>query len=557
MRDKTVESWPKLAERGTKLVAIKCPVVDMMCNSGLLNKFYSFAQDLNLPLYYWNPGYGKQLQKLTSTTSGNSLQINPSEVNFGRDVDAIAGISSFSILQEGIFIVEGLIKKLDNLLCSQISNAFYELKAKNNQYLILVDDEFEVPLNLHPILPVLHHSFPGRQEVKEIIVHSKLFEGENLSQLVQACVGLPRGEIELVLNRSLAVTDSIESVTKLIMDYKVEKLMGRGIQITGEPDVPHAAGMDLVYETFKKIKKLLQPEAKLERNLVCPKGMLLWGIPGTGKSLVSKLAAQEIGATLVSCDWNGLVAPTIHESLANLDYIFDFCSEIGTCILFFDEFEKAFLGWDSGVGGGVLSKMVGKLLTWMQEHEDPTIMIATINRIESLSPELIRRFEYVFFFDLPHAGAMYEIFKLHLNKYFPGYSFEDNEWRVLFREYRGCTPAEIGKAVRHTAENIYYADRPAEVTLEDLLAERDNFKPASANQSTSDNLYQIRREADFAAPVCSKDTSRFAQMPQQMFQKPRELEENKLAPSETEHQKTPAIFSTQAKRPPSSDFYDI
>lgn len=547
MRDKTVEFWPKLAERGTKLVAIKCPVVDRMCNGGLLNKFYRFAQKLDIPLYYWNPGYGKQLQ--TISTSGDSLLISPSEVDLGRDV--IKEIASFII--EGIFVIEGVIKDLDNLLCSQISNAFYQLKTKNNQYLILVDDEFEVPLNLHPILPVLHHSFPGRQEVKEVISSSKLFEGEDLNHLVQACVGLPRGEIELVLNRSLAITDSMESVTKLIMDYKVEKLMGRGIQITGEPDVPKAAGMDLVYGTFEKISKLLQPEAR-KRNLDCPKGMLLWGIPGTGKSLVSKLAAQEIGATLVSCDWNGLVAPTVHESLANLDYIFDFCAEIGNCILFFDEFEKAFLGWDSGADGGVLSKMAGKLLTWMQEHEDPTIMIATINRIEALSAELIRRFEYIFFFDLPHAGAMYEIFQLHLEKYFPNYHFDDKEWQILFREYRGCTPAEIGKAVRHTAEDIYCAGRPAEVTLQDLLNERDKFKPASANQSTSDQLYQIRREADFAAPVCSEDTSRFAQMPQRMFQKPRELEQKV---TNKPQEKVPAIFNTKANRKPSTDLGDI
>ena len=302
-----------------------------------------------------------------------------------------------------------------------------------------------------------------------------------------------------------------------VMDYKQTKLQGRGLQIIPEPEIPVAAGMDLFDETLEKVRRLFEPEAK-QRNLRPPKAMLLWGIPGTGKSLGAALAAKKIGATLVACDWNGLLANTVRESLANLEYVFRFLSEIGNAVFFIDEFEKAFTGWDSGAESGVMAKMAGRLLTWMQNHTEPVVMVATINRLEMLPAEMIRRFEIVHFFGLPHAGALYEVFQVHLGRYFPTYSFTEDEWRIILREYKGCTPAEIGVAVRHVANEIYCAGREATVTLYDLVRERQNFKPASATQAISNQMAAISQHADFAKPVTSKDISVFARPSRMIFQ---------------------------------------
>jgi predicted AAA+ superfamily ATPase len=384
-------------------------------------------------------------------------------------------------------------------------------------------------LELYPLLPVLEYPIPGRDTVQKRVAQfcwdalSLEQNDENIDaqrQLVQACSGLPRGEIEIALNRaaerSTLSRADIGDITALVMDYKTKKLRGRGINMLPEPDVPVAAGMDKLYETLDKIRLLLQPEAEL-RNLRPPKAVLLWGIPGTGKSLAAKIAAQHIGGTLVSADWNGLVGRTVQESMKNLDTLLTFVDEIGTCILFFDEFEKAFSGWDSSAEGGVLGKLAGQLLSWMQDHTTPVVMLATINHLQMLPAEMIRRFEYVHFFGMPHAGSLWEVFKVHLGKYFQ-YDFSDRDWRVLLREYRGCTPAEVAKAVQHVADAYYFRDMQAGhfsaakpvLTLESLIEERQTFTPAATQRDISDQIAAIQNRADYAIPVSGPDTSPFA-----------------------------------------------
>jgi signal recognition particle GTPase len=133
---------------------------------------------------------------------------------------------------------------------------------------------------------------------------------------------LPRGEIDIALHRATersTETTNLAVITDLVMDYKTKKLKGRGINMLPEPDVPVAAGMDRLYETLDKVRLLLQPEATHPQPPRPPKAILLWGIPGTGKSLAAKLAAKHIGGTLVSADWNGLVGRTVQESMQNLE----------------------------------------------------------------------------------------------------------------------------------------------------------------------------------------------------------------------------------------------
>ena len=127
----------------------------------------------------------------------------------------------------------------------------------------------------------------------------------------------------------------------------------------------------------------------------------------------------------------------------------------------------------------------------MQEHQYPIYIVATVNRLGMLPPELIRRFDDIFFVDLPHEGAMYRDFDLSLKKYFPEFRYaSESPGRMmsradLLRDYRLCTPAEIGNPVRKCAEEIYYrhqvqGKQPDElkVTLQDLRQQRYQFMPS-------------------------------------------------------------------------------
>jgi MoxR-like ATPase len=519
----TFDNWLSFTRQNTSLVAIQAAVCDRLY---ILQQFFSWSeQQLNgLPVYFTNGGYS-HWQRVT-VTSDRAIALFPSELHNQSLIDLVR------LQQPGIFIIEGLFQSLSsNELSQQIANIHFEQQQVHiPQHFILVDNDIHLPSSLYPILPVLEYSLPSKFEVQHQVataLSSNICQSANLvipdqRQIVQACIGLPRGEIHLILQRAIHSFQP-EAIAQTILDYKQEKLRGRGINLLPKADVPIAAGLEELDATLEKIRFLLQPEAE-QRNLRPPKAVLLWGIPGSGKSLAAKLAAQRIGATLVACDWNGLIGATIRESMGNLNEMIRYVSEIGTTILFFDEFEKAFSGWRSDAEGGVLGKLAGRLLSWMQDHTEPVIMFATINHLEMLPAEMIRRFDYIHFFGLPQAGALYQVFNIHLNQYFR-YHFTELEWRILLREYRGCTPDEVGKAVQRVAHQRYFEDMARSpfsaelpiVTIEELMAERQQFTPAAAQKETSDQIVGILNRARYAKPAAGKDTSIFATAPQKLL----------------------------------------
>ncbi|WP_353933043.1 AAA family ATPase [Okeanomitos corallinicola TIOX110] len=263
---------------------------------------------------------------------------------------------------------------------------------------------------------------------------------------------------------------------------------------------------------------MLQPEAQ-KYNLKFPTGMLLWGPPGTGKSLSAKLAAKKMGLPLLAANW-GVLLGSPHPDRALKEFI-ALVTSLAPCVLYWDDFDKGFAGWDSNADGGVARRLSAALLTWMQEHQEPVYTVATINRLEMLPAELVRRFDDVFFVDLPHEGARYEVFNLHLARYFPAFRgndspWSDEQWRRLLTEYRICTPAEIGNAVRRCAERAFAQGKPGRIEFEDLLRQRSHFTPAMERES--EQMQAIRNQAIYAQPVSSEDVSRFAYQHQELFE---------------------------------------
>jgi murein DD-endopeptidase MepM/ murein hydrolase activator NlpD len=187
----------------------------------------------------------------------------------------------------GIFIFEGLLITLDaESLKQRITNLHFEQQRFfERQHIVLLDDEIELPLALHSILPVLEYPFPTKREIQQQIMW--LCETQEVEatlgeqrQMVQACVGLPQGEIQLVMQRVLGQSRSAIEIAQRVLDYKQKKLRGRGINLLPKPDVESAVGLEGLDDTLDKIRLLLQPEAE-QYNLRPPKAVLLWGIPGS------------------------------------------------------------------------------------------------------------------------------------------------------------------------------------------------------------------------------------------------------------------------------------
>jgi|LakMenEpi03Aug12_release.lakeMendotaPanAssembly.Ray.scaffolds.fasta_scaffold190416_2 hypothetical protein len=524
------KNWLFLANRGIKIVGLEYCTTDRV---RILTHFYEWGQNLQLPVLFWNCGYRCFQQVNCQGEGGCRLENTNLQANSDPLLDLLENQT------EGIFIIEGILELsgadlTDKQREFQLVNAYYHLSEnKHRQFWVLLENNINLPANLQPLIPVLKAPIADRVWVQQKVASfchdtSPMQEKKDSAiqeSLVRACLGLAQGEIELILQQSLAFTNSFEDLADWVLNYKVNKLQGRGLELISEPDVVQAGGLELLDEFLSKVASLLNPEAE-KYGLRFPKGMILWGPPGTGKSLSAKLAAKKMGVPLLAADWGAIIG-SLKPDLA-LRELLELAQALSPTILYWDDFDKGFAGWNSNTDGGVSRRLSGKLLTWMQEVQQPIYMVATVNRLGMLPPELIRRFDDIFFVDLPHEGAMYDIFNLHLQKYFPEFhnSFQspwtDEEWRILLRDYRLCTPAEIGNAVKKCAEEIYYRNyqqgkqpEQLKITLEDLRQQRDQFTPALIRDE--EQILAIRNQATYARPVAGVDVSKFAIPPQELF----------------------------------------
>lgn len=538
--------WPALANQNTPIVAVEYHTPDRM---QILQQFYHWGEERSLSVFVWNPGYCG-LQQLIQHQGQYILQ----STDRSKDGDIIQYL--LEEYQPGIYLLEGMLNEGDGSKISQkfsyqLLNACYQaLWSQQRHYWVLLETYVQLSLELQPFIPVLSNPLPDQQQVQIVVEqfcdawvgssHPQLQQFAEcdrdrptipdrkswlkttektsaLQLLFRACQGLPIGEINMLLQQCLGFTKRLEEIAQLVLEHKVSKLRGRGLEYIAQPDVPSAGGLDLLEKRLETITCLLQPQAK-QYGLKFPTGMLLWGPPGTGKSLSAKLAAKKMGLPLLAANW-GVLLGDPHPDRALKEFI-ALVTSLAPCVLYWDDFDKGFAGWDSNADGGVARRLSATLLTWMQEHQEPVYTIATVNRLSMLPAELVRRFDDIFFVDLPHEGARYEVFNLHLAKYFPAFRdnnspWSDDRWRRLLAEYRICSPAEIGNAVRRCAESAFYQGRPGEIEFEDLLKQRQEFTPAMERES--EQIQAIRNQAIYAKPVASQDVSRFAYQHRELF----------------------------------------
>lgn len=511
-----LEQWRFVTQSSIRLSGVECQPFD---RAGTIHQFHIWATEMGLALYLSNSGYAAVQQ--VSAIKSNRYATKDTELE-GKNLLC----RLVSQPQPGIFLIEGIDLEQQTYT---LQNLFEALRGTDVPcYVVLLAEQITEPLSLVGMVATFTVRRPDCQEIRSVIDRFCQLRGwqDGSGSLCRAVQGLSLGEIDWVLAREAANSESVESLAQRLVNYKIAKLRRRGLEFISEPDVPKAMGVDLLEARLDRITALLDPAAR-QHNLEFPKGMLLWGMPGTGKSLSAKLAAKKMSVPLLSADWNGLRGATPTESLQNLRFLLDTAEAIAPCILYFDDFDKGFAGWDTDITS---KQSAQRLLTWMQEHTAPVLVLATVNRLGMLPVELQRRLPEVFFFDLPHDGARYEIFKLHLAKYFPAFRetdeimspFTDEQWRELLTEYRLCIPDEIGNAVRQVAEECFYqqqqdgrADRPLEVSFDQLLAQRQAFTPALIR--SEEPMLEIRNNATYAKPVSSPDTSKFARPKMELF----------------------------------------
>ncbi len=298
--------------------------------------------------------------------------------------------------------------------------------------IVLIDHKTPPPL-VRELATTLDLAYPSEEELHELVrrvvrqhhrsvkpVHTHV-TGSDVRGIVSNLRGLTRRQAQQAILDVVAIdqrldADDVEGVLK----HKKQSLAGGGLlQFVDAPlDLDDVGGLANL-KRWLALRDEADSQRAIDFGIEPPRGLLLLGVQGAGKSLASKAVATAWRRPLVRLDVGALYDRYVGESEKRLRDALKQAEMMSPCVLWIDEVEKAFAGAAAQSNDGGLSRrMFGALLTWMQEHREPVFLIATANDVTALPPELLRkgRFDEIFFVDLPEAEARRRIFEIHLAK---------------------------------------------------------------------------------------------------------------------------------------------
>lgn len=316
------------------------------------------------------------------------------------------------------------------------------------------------------------------------------------SDLVRSMLGLTLREAETVLTKALVRDGAVTAAALDLVRGEKKQIIRRSSLIEfqePEESLEQVGGLCDLKEWLRQRRAAFSQEAQTF-GLPSPRGLLLLGVQGCGKSLVARAVSREWGLPLLRLDVGRLFGKFIGESEAAIRQVTRTAESVAPAILWIDEIEKGFAGASSeSHDTGVSARVLGTFLTWLQEHQSPVFVVATANQIRHLPPELLRRgrFDELFFVDLPSAEDRREIFDVHLRRRRRDPRLFDLDQLAQLTE--GHTGAEIEQVV---AEGLYraYAAGPRELTQTDLEAAVAVMVPLS--RTLRESLQAMRLWAD-------------------------------------------------------------
>lgn len=274
---------------------------------------------------------------------------------------------------------------------------------------------------------------------------------------------------------------TIDQVIQYISAYKMQVVENskvlRFLPYNEQEDENHIGGFDNLLEFIRLRKNAFTEEAR-RQNLDTPKGVVLLGRPGTGKSLAAKAMGKMLGdLPVIVMDVGSLFGSLVGESEARVREALSIIDSINGCVLLIDEADKAFAGNNSGTSGdsGTSQRVLGSVLNWLNDHKSKTFVVLTLNRLDTLPPELLRagRFDKTFYTDLPTPKERRQILMIHLNKRLGPLdievSFNEDEWLNILEATRDFVGAELEEVVKDARLRAFNQTGVATPSANDIL----------------------------------------------------------------------------------------
>ncbi len=379
----------------------------------------------------------------------------------------------------GIYIFKDLHPFIEGPVITRwLRDAIASFKG-SDKVIILMSPVQTLPIELEKEVVVLDYPLPNLSELNQVL-SAKLAKsrGNRLStetreKLLKAALGLTKDEAEKVYRKAQVKAGKLtESEVEIVLSEKKQLIRRNGIleYIEEDETINSVGGLEELKRWLKQRSNAFTERAR-EYGLPQPKGMLILGVPGCGKSLIAKTTSRLWGLPLLRLDMGRVYdGSTVGRSEANLRSALKTAESISPVILFIDELDKAFAG-GGGSGdsdGGTSGRIFGSFLTWMQEKKSPVFVMATANRVERLPGEFLRkgRFDEIFFVDLPNSAERRDIFRIHLGKRRSEIDRFDIE--QLTKVSDGFSGAEIEQAIIAAMYDAFAQDR--EFTQLDIIA---------------------------------------------------------------------------------------
>ncbi|KKD38167.1 MAG: AAA family ATPase [Limnoraphis robusta] len=348
-----------------------------------------------------------------------------------------------------------------------------------NKTIILMSPVQEIPIELEKEVVVLDFALPDMKELNQVLsaqleqTRSRKISTETREKLLKATLGLTRDEAEKVYRKAYVTASRLtETEVDIVLSEKKQLIRRNGIleYIDVDETIDAVGGLEELKRWLKQRSNAFTERAR-EYGLPQPKGMLILGIPGCGKSLIAKTTSRLWGLPLLRLDMGRVYdGSMVGRSEANLRNALKTAESISPAILFIDELDKSFAGGSGSADsdGGTSSRIFGSFLTWMQEKSSPVFVMATANRVERLPGEFLRkgRFDEIFFVDLPTKEERQDIFKIHLSKRRSEIDRFDLDQLSTVSE--GFSGAEIEQALVAAMYEAFAQDR--EFTQLDIIA---------------------------------------------------------------------------------------
>ena len=364
----------------------------------------------------------------------------------------------------------------DYAVIRKLRDIIPELKSSRKN-VVFIAPKLVIPCDMEKEISVLDFSLPNEEELETVLdallanlnPQNIRLDADEKKQLVRSALGLTMQEAENAFCRAIVKQKGLDvSAIAVIHEEKNQVVKKTGVLefVKSNLSIEDIGGLDNMKNWLLRRNNSWSEKAR-KYNLPAPKGVLITGVPGCGKSLTAKAMSAIWGLPLLKLDMGKIFGSLVGSSEENMRKAIATAEAVSPSILWVDEIEKGLTDLKSGGDSGTSARVFGTFLTWMQEKTAPVFVVATANDISALPPELLRkgRFDEIFFVDLPTQKEREKIFELHIRKRIESSQMEhpirvDQQMcRELAELAKGYVGAEIEQITISAMFEAFYEDR--------------------------------------------------------------------------------------------------